>query len=152
MVSNRLYLNRGDFAFDDVTEKADVAGEGKWCSGVALVDINNDGLLDAFVCHDVAPNVYYINNGDGTFCDATKQGGEVLSELRVSRGAAFGDLDNDGDPDLVVLGRSEPNRLFENLGGGRFREASHERGLGDPARAYGFGCRRPVQVAVLGEP
>ena len=55
MVANKLYLNKGKFTFDDVTNEANVSGEGKWCRGVAVVDINNDGLPDLYVCATILP-------------------------------------------------------------------------------------------------
>ena len=68
-VENRLYLNKGDFSFEDVTKGAKVTGEGRWCNGAAVVDINNDGLEDIYVCATIksnAPeraNLLYINQG-----------------------------------------------------------------------------------------
>jgi hypothetical protein len=68
-VPNRLYLNKGDFKFDDVTEKAGVGGKGGWGRGVAVVDINNDGLKDIYVCNSLLNdsvkrlNLLYINQG-----------------------------------------------------------------------------------------
>ena len=59
MVANRLYLNKGDFKFTDVTTPAGVGGNGKWCSGVALVDINNDGWMDIYVGSTIKPNSRY---------------------------------------------------------------------------------------------
>ena len=55
-VSNTLYLNRGDFKFDDITKEAGVSGDGKWCHGVAVVDINNDGWQDIYVCATIKNN------------------------------------------------------------------------------------------------
>jgi hypothetical protein len=71
MVSNKLYLNQGGFKFRDITREAQVTGEGKWCSGVALVDINNDGWLDIYVGATMKKdpasraNLLYINKGPG---------------------------------------------------------------------------------------
>ncbi len=119
-VKNRLYLNRttepGDLKFDDVTGMAGVDGAGKWCSGVALVDINNDGLLDIYVGVTLSKsdrareNLLYVNQG-------VKKGGNgvsapVFREMAHEYGiaddshttsAAFFDYDNDGDLDLYVL-------------------------------------------------
>src|SRR6478735_8229002 len=68
-VSCKLYLNKGDFKFEDVTEISKVNGEGRWCRGVSVVDINNDGLPDLYVCATILPeaekrqNLLYINQG-----------------------------------------------------------------------------------------
>jgi hypothetical protein len=69
-VSSRLYLNKGNFTFKDVTDIAGVNGEGKWCRGVAVVDINNDGWLDIYVCATLSndpqkrKNMLYVNQGN----------------------------------------------------------------------------------------
>jgi hypothetical protein len=67
-VSNKLYLNRGDFKFEDITEKAGVSGEGKWCRGVAIVDINNDGWADIYVCATINPS----GEKRKTYCTLTR--------------------------------------------------------------------------------
>lgn len=111
-VANRLYLNKGEFKFTDVTQKAGVGGNGKWCSGVALVDINNDGWLDIYVGATVSKvatrreNLLFVNQG------GQKGGTPVFREMAKEYGiaddghttsAAFFDYDNDGDLDLYVL-------------------------------------------------
>lgn len=53
MVSNKLYLNKGDFKFEDITDKADVGGMGRWARGVSVIDINNDGLMDIYICNTI---------------------------------------------------------------------------------------------------
>jgi hypothetical protein len=93
--------------------------------------LDNDTWLDLFVVNGhVYPQMdqissglgykqgklLFVNNGDGTFCDATKQGGAALSELRVSRGAAFGDLDNDGQIDVVVEDLDSSPMILKNEG------------------------------------
>src|SRR5882757_2770196 len=73
---NKLYLNKGNFEFEDITEKAGVAGNADWCTGVTMADVNSDGLLDIYVCavagtHDlVGHNELFINNGNGTFTES----------------------------------------------------------------------------------
>src|SRR5437867_10047553 len=69
MVPNRLYINKGNMKFEDVTDSAGVAGNGRWCKGVSIGDINNDGLMDIYVCAGVLlpasdrKNLLYINQG-----------------------------------------------------------------------------------------
>jgi hypothetical protein len=111
-VSSRLYLNKGNFTFNDVTDVAGVNGEGKWCRGVAVVDINNDGRLDIYVCATLSydpqkrKNILYINQGnnkDGipVFKDMAREYG--LDDSAQSTMAAFFDYDNDGDLDVYVV-------------------------------------------------
>jgi hypothetical protein len=122
-VDNKLYLNKGDFKFEDVSKKANVEAKGKWCSGVALVDINNDKLLDIYVCataRKVASeraNLLYVNQGVG------KDGVPIFKEMAQEYGiadtthttnAAFFDYDNDGDLDLFVLVNEMDDNRFPN--------------------------------------
>jgi hypothetical protein len=95
---NKLYRNRRDGTFEDVTERARVGFKG-FCHGVAVGDVDNDGHPDLFLTN-LGPNVLYINNGDGTFRDASKGAG--LEGPAWSSGAAFLDYDRDGDLDLYV--------------------------------------------------
>jgi hypothetical protein len=110
MVSNRLYLNKGDFQFEDITEQAGVAGMKPWSTGVAMVDINDDGLLDIYVSnagnlegnnHD---NDLYINNGDLTFTESAEK--YNLAKSGFSTHASFFDYDLDGDLDAYLLNNS----------------------------------------------
>ncbi len=95
---NRLYRNRGDGTFEDVTDRAGVGFRG-FCHGLAAGDINNDGFPDLFLTN-LGPNVLYMNNGDGTFRHATP--GSGLDRPLRSSGAAMLDYDNDGQLDLYV--------------------------------------------------
>jgi hypothetical protein len=112
LVPNKLYLNKGDFNFKDVTEQAGVTGAGRWCRGVTVVDINNDGLADLYVCASMLSNVekrqnlLYINQG------VDKNGIPQFKELAAAYGlndttystmAAFFDYDNDGDQDMYLV-------------------------------------------------
>ncbi|MES1225946.1 MAG: VCBS repeat-containing protein, partial [Bacteroidota bacterium] len=69
MVSSKLYLNKGNFEFEDITEKAGVEGLGRWARGVSVVDINNDGLMDIYICNTIYKdslrrrNILYVNQG-----------------------------------------------------------------------------------------
>jgi enediyne biosynthesis protein E4 len=108
--ANRLYLNQGNFVFRDITESAGVQGVGNWKTGVAMADVNGDGLLDIFSCgvggyrNFTGRNQLLINNGDLTFSDQTKAYG--LDFQGFSTQAAFFDYDNDGDLDLYLLNHS----------------------------------------------
>jgi hypothetical protein len=98
---NSLFRNLGDWHFENVTDKAGVAGPGDaWKQGVAFVDINNDGRLDLYVCRFGAPNLLYINQGDGTFSESAHAYG--LDVVDASGMAAFCDYDRDGFLDVFV--------------------------------------------------
>ncbi len=107
---NQLYLNKGDFQFEDITDKAGVAAPGDWKTGVTMVDINADGLLDIYVCQlgdykgIEGKNQFYINNGDLTFTDRAEELG--LDFKGFSTHAAFFDYDNDHDLDVYLLNHS----------------------------------------------
>ncbi len=119
MVSCKLYLNQGDLKFKDVTDIAGVTGEHKWCSGVTVVDINNDGLKDIYVSvtkdHDSTRrrNLMYVNQGlkDGVpvFKEMAHEYG--LDDASYSTNAAFFDYDDDGDLDMYVL-TDKPDTAF----------------------------------------
>ncbi|MFL5467419.1 MAG: VCBS repeat-containing protein, partial [Gemmatimonadaceae bacterium] len=107
--SNKLYRNRGNYTFEDITEKAGVADPAGWKTGVTMVDVDGDGKLDIYVSgvdyltvH--GRNVLYINNGDGTFTDRTREFG--LEHLGYSTQALFFDYDGDGDLDAYLLDHS----------------------------------------------
>ena len=106
---NRLYLNRGHFRFEDVTDAAGVAGKGDWSKGVAMADVNGDGLLDLYVSNVAylgkqGRNELFVNNGDGTFTDRAVEYG--LAHEGFSTQAAFFDYDRDGDLDMYLLNHS----------------------------------------------
>ena len=111
MVPSKLYLNKGDFKFEDITAKAGVEGMGRWARGVSIVDINNDGLMDIYVCNTIYKdslrrrNILYINQGidkDGIphFKDMAAEYG--LDIHVQSTMASFFDYDNDGDLDMYL--------------------------------------------------
>ncbi|MFD2099081.1 VCBS repeat-containing protein [Flagellimonas iocasae] len=103
-VSNKLYLNKGNLKFEDITEKAGVAGDGRWYTGVTMADINDDGLLDIYcsVSGKFPPfnNQLFINNGDGTFTEKAATYG--VADAGNSIQSTFFDFDKDGDLDLYV--------------------------------------------------
>lgn len=110
MGENKLYLNKGGFQFEDVTNKAGFKHSGKWGTGVVMVDINSDGWLDIYVCNAgyqqgiTNENELYLNNKNGTFTEAAAQYG--LNETGYTTHAAFFDYDLDGDLDCYVLKNS----------------------------------------------
>ena len=110
MGPNKLFLNKGDFKFEDISKSAGVVGNKPWSTGVNMVDINNDGLLDIYVSnagnmegnnHD---NDLYINNGDLTFTESA--GAYNLAKTGFSTHATFFDYDKDGDLDAYILNNS----------------------------------------------
>jgi hypothetical protein len=107
---NRLYINKGNFVFEDVTETAKLSGNRAWSTGVSMVDINSDGWLDIYVCNsgdvygDNRQNEFFINNGDGTFSENADEMG--LADSGLSTHAAFFDYDKDGDLDVYLLNNS----------------------------------------------
>lgn len=107
---NKLYLNKGHFVFEDITEKAGVAGSSDWCTGVTMVDINADGLLDIYVSAVSQAfglqghNELFINNGNGTFTESAARYGLDFAGYTVQ--TAFFDYDHDGDLDCFILNES----------------------------------------------
>lgn len=104
---NKLYLNKGNFKFEDITAKAGVEGFSDWQTGSTMADINGDGFLDIYVCAVgnfrglEGANELYINNGDGTFTEKAADYG--LDFTGFSTQAAFFDYDHDGDLDCYLL-------------------------------------------------
>jgi len=158
---NRLYHQKPDGTFEDVTEKAGVAGTG-YSTGVAVGDYDNDGLDDLFVA-GYGHSTLYHNNGDGTFTDVTASAGVAGSGWMTS--AAWVDYDNDGLLDLVVARymqwdfddiycghREEGFRsychpdlfkpasvlLYHNDGNGKFTEVAAKAGIGKPGKGLGL--------------
>jgi len=110
MVANKLFLNKGNLKFEDISERAGIEGNKPWSTGVVMVDINQDGLLDIYVSnagnmegnnHD---NDLYINNGDLTFSE--KAEAYNLAKTGFSTHASFFDYDKDGDLDAYILNNS----------------------------------------------
>jgi hypothetical protein len=109
-VKNQLYLNKGNFTFENITLKAGVAGSRAWSTGVSMADVNGDRLLDIYVCNsgdvkgDNKQNELFINNGDLTFTEKAEEFG--LDDRGYSTHAAFFDFDKDGDLDVYLLNNS----------------------------------------------
>lgn len=158
---NKLYLNKGDLKFEDITEKANVMGISTWNTGVAMADINSDGYLDIYVCSVVGINGFeghnelYINNGDETFTEQSEKYG--LDFENYSSSASFFDYDLDGDLDLYLLnhavhtqesfGKAEirNNRNYESgdkllrNDNGTFTDVSESAGIFGGPNGYGLG-------------
>lgn len=109
-VSNRLYLNEGNFGFNDITEEAGLISKGVWSTGVSVVDINSDGRPDIYISKSGSPggknrhNELFINNGDSTFIEKSKEYGLNIEGLTTD--AVFFDYDRDGDLDMYLLSNS----------------------------------------------
>ncbi len=151
-----LLENRGDGSFADVTHQAGLAEPAFPRQTSVWLDYDNDGDLDVYLGNEslaelgqVLTDVYrggdypcqlMRNNGDGTFTDVAPQAG--VTNDRFTKGAAAGDYDNDGDPDLYVANRysDDPrngfNRLYRNNGDGTFTDVAQEMGVVDPPRAF----------------
>ena len=163
-VNSRLYLNKGGFQFEDITDKAGVACAGVWASGVAFVDINGDGLQDIYVCKSGKPDAHsnnrynelFINQGDLTFKESAKAYG--LDNTGLSSHAAFFDYDRDGDLDCYLLNnsirtvgaydlRKDQRNIPDTLGGnklmrndeGHFTDVSKQAGIYSSAIGFGLG-------------
>lgn len=163
--SNTLYRNEGNGFFSDVTFAAGlgVASLNYLTFGIGFFDYDNDGDLDIFAANghvdtnisDYDPAVSYPqtnqlfrNNGDGTFTDVSARSGAPFSVPNVSRGAAFGDYDNDGDVDIYVVNSNQRAVLLRNDGGNR----NHWLGLqlvGTQSNRDGVGARIYVGAGEL---
>jgi hypothetical protein len=152
---NRLFRNTGKGTFVDATQKSGLHGRQAFSTSAIWFDYDRDGLLDLFVCnyvrwsaeHDVfcsldgqhksycTPEAYrgdtswlFHNRGDGTFEDVTATSG-IFDSSSKSLGVAMIDYDHDGWPDLLVANDTQPNKLYRNLGNGKFKDVAVEAGL-----------------------
>lgn len=161
LVPNRLFLNKGNLEFEDITKSSGTAGSQGWTTGVTMVDINNDGWLDIYVClSGNLPDAYranqlFVNNQDGTFTERAADYG--LGDTGYATQAAFFDYDRDGDLDLFILNHnidpindfkpSEVRNTYDtNIGdklyrndNGYFKDVSQISGLYTNPLGYGLG-------------
>jgi enediyne biosynthesis protein E4 len=162
LAGNKLYINKGDFVFEDITVKAGLAKGGSWSAGVSIADVNGDGLPDIYICKSGKPdtenrkNELFINNGDLTFTEKASEYG--LDVLGLSTHATFFDYDRDGDLDCYLLNNSfqsvtefdirpgqreirdtlGANKLLRN-DGGHFTDVSIEAGIYSSKIGFGLG-------------
>jgi len=158
---NKLYLNKGNYQFEDITAKAGVAGTADWSTGVTMADVNNDGYLDIYVCAVAGKlglkghNMLYINNHDGTFTEESAKYGLDFSGFSTQ--AAFFDIDHDGLLDCFLLNQSDHSasmfgdtsmrktankqagsKIYMNANG-HFTDATKKSGIYSSALGYGLG-------------
>ena len=158
---NKLYLNKGEMQFEDISVKAGIEGFSDWKTGVTMADVNADGFLDIYVCAVgnykglEGSNELYINNGDNTFTEKSNEYG--LDFTGFSTQAAFFDYDKDGDLDCYLLNHAVHNtRSYDRVNtrslkdneagdylyrndGGKFVDVSKESGIYQAAMGYGLG-------------
>lgn len=157
-VSDKLFLNKGDLKFEDITKNAGISKDKDWSAGVTFVDIDADGDQDIYVCRNVyledekSANQLYINNGNLTFVEKAQEFG--LADRGFSVQAVFFDMDNDGLIDMYLVNQppSVPgtggqlnqsmssnrlfsDKLFKNNGAGRFIDVSDQSNI----RNFAFG-------------
>ncbi|MGZ8523716.1 MAG: FG-GAP repeat domain-containing protein, partial [Chitinophagaceae bacterium] len=162
--NNKLYLNKGSFQFEDITEKAGVNGLSDWCTGVTMADINSDGWLDIYVSTVSSKyglkghNELYINNRNNTFTESAAAYG--LNTSCFTTQTAFFDYDRDGDLDCYMLNQSHHphanivdtgnRKKYDSLSGdrlyrneinetGKFKDISQEAGIYQSNLGYGLG-------------
>jgi hypothetical protein len=145
--SCRLFRNLGNWKFEDVTEKAGVGDKGDsasvWKQGATFVDVNNDGLLDIYVCRFNAPNLLYMNQGDGTFREEAAERGLAVKDACVMAG--FCDYDRDGHLDVFIQTnmlfasehpKGQRDYLFHNNGDGTFTDVTDKAGISGEAQGH----------------
>jgi enediyne biosynthesis protein E4 len=142
--ADRLYRNRGDGTFEDVTARAGLGGADGKGLGVVLVDLDGDLAPEIYVANDLTSNLLFRNRGDGTFEDVSLLSGTAANRegaYEAGMGIAVGDVDGDGRPELAVTNFDvETNTLYRNLGELGFEDVSAASGFGLPSfNLLGFG-------------
>jgi hypothetical protein len=163
MVASKLYINKGNWKFEEIADQAGVRAEGLWNTGTTLADVNGDGWLDIYVCRSAAndpvnrKNLLFINNGDLTFTEQAESFG--LADRGYSTQASFFDYDRDGDLDMFSLNHSTQeyagfsrvtgnfkqrrnamlgSKLFRN-DGARFTDVTEAAGIINNVLGFGLG-------------
>jgi hypothetical protein len=141
---NRLFRNRRDGTFEDVTARSGIGGEFNGALGVVCADFNGDGWPDIFVSNDLRPNQLWTNQHDGTFKEDALTAGCALNmdgNPQSSMGLAVGDLLGHGNEDLVIVNLTgQYANLYSNNGKGWFQNTAYESGIASATRRYtGFG-------------
>jgi hypothetical protein len=164
MVKNRLFINKGEFDFEDVTTESHIAEKEGWCTGATMIDINQDGWLDIYICRSgienasFRKNLLFINNHDLTFTEKAVAYG--LDDAGYSTQASFFDYDRDGDLDMMLINQSQPkfsqgkidfeqqhhqtldsvyrNKLFRN-DGEKFTDVSSHAGIRSDVLTFSLG-------------
>jgi hypothetical protein len=152
LVPNKLYLNKGNMKFEDISEKAGITGNHQWFTGSTMADVNNDGWLDIYVCvsakYQPSHNLLFINNKDNTFTESAASYG--IDDQSSSVQATFFDYNNDGLLDLFVANYpivlvsmgaqfyhdkmienkfEESGHLYKNNGNNTFTDVTKEAGV-----------------------
>ncbi|MDH3699573.1 MAG: CRTAC1 family protein, partial [Flavobacteriaceae bacterium] len=163
-VENRIFINKGDFQFEDITSGSGINQGKQWSNGIAFGDINGDGWMDIYFSQGGPnsrldrKNLLFINQKDGSFTEEAEAHG--LADMGISTQSAFFDMDNDGDLDCIVMNENEfygvdPVQLYELIGndpermhfnsshlyrndGGRFTDVTREAGLEQPIFGLGL--------------
>ena len=152
LTPNKLYLNKGNLQFEDITEKAGITGDNRWYSGTTMADVNNDGFLDIYLSvsgkFNTTANQLFINNGDNTFTEKAAEYG--IADESISIQSTFFDYDKDGLLDLFVANypnvlvsmgnqyyknkmdlnpHADSGHLYENNGNGTFSDVTKKSGV-----------------------
>jgi hypothetical protein len=141
---NRLFHNKGNGVFEDVTNAAGVDKEFGHGLGIVTADFNNDGWIDIYVANDGDQNQLWINQKNGTFVNDALLAGCAVNrngQTEAGMGVDAGDFDGNGTDDIFITHlMDETNTLYVNLGQGFFEDRTREAGLGVPGRRFtGFG-------------
>jgi len=133
---NELLINNGSWSFEDISESAGImGGENRRSMAVCSGDYDNDGYFDLYVVDaSFVGNTLYRNNGDGTFTDVTEQTG--TKDVGDGRTCAFVDFDSDGLIDIFSTNHFAPNKMYRNLGNGKFQDVAFEIGLNEPVDVF----------------